>query len=169
MSFTATSFYESLDSCSQTEESLYYPPPTGELEPFFSTLFPTPIPILTRTPSVDSSTSLSSASTLWSGASDDLHHSFDGEERDHDAQYAAAMGDAENTGCNVTRRRRGPNRRRPGTGYSDLMVRPFFSWSCMMEFCMDSCACCKGQTSKGSPRSLEPEPSRLLRSSSQKR
>ena len=133
---------ESPDAYSQTEGS-FYPPQTCELESFFSILFPTPAPISTRTSSVESATSLDSLSTLWSGPSEDLHHSLDTEERDHDAQPAVVMGDAEDKRFNVTRRTRGPNRRRPGTGYSDLMVRSLVSWSCMMEFYMDSCAVAK--------------------------
>ncbi|KAH9995879.1 hypothetical protein BJV74DRAFT_950409 [Russula compacta] len=90
------------------------------LSPSFDS-FPTPAPTLARTSSVESSPSLESSSTLWSGPSDDLHHSLDREDGDHDAQPAVAMGDAENKGCNVTRCTRGPNRRHPGTGYDELM------------------------------------------------
>ena len=124
---------ESPDACPQTEGS-FYPPQTGGPEPFFPILFPTPAPIFAGTSSVEPSTSLRSSSTLWSGPSDDLHHSLNREEGDHDAQPAAVMGDAEDKRSNVTRRTRGPNRRRPGTGYSDLMVRSFVGWSCIIEF-----------------------------------
>ena len=154
MSFTSASFYgvllnddftlsymdainESPDPCSQTEGSWYYPTHAGEPAPSFPILFPTPTSILERTSSIESSTSLESTTTFCSDSSDDLHHSLDGEEGDHDAQPAAAMDNAENKGCNVTRRTRGPNRRRPGSAYSELIVRSFVS-SCMMEFYMDS-------------------------------
>ncbi|KAH9994344.1 hypothetical protein BJV74DRAFT_831601 [Russula compacta] len=111
---------ESLDPCSQTEESWYHPPHTGEPEPFSPILFPTPTPILARTWSVESSTSLEPETTL-SGPSDDLRHSLNREEGDHDAQFSVAMCDAKDKRSNVRGCTRGPNRRRPGTGYSDLM------------------------------------------------
>jgi hypothetical protein len=122
---------ESPDTCSQTEGS-FYPPHTGEPEPFFPIHFPTPTSILARTSSVESSTSLESASTLSSGPYDGLCHPLDRKEGDHDAQFAAAMGGDEDKRSNV-KRHRGPNRRRPGTGYSDLMVSSFVGWSCVIE------------------------------------
>ncbi|KAH9980714.1 hypothetical protein BJV74DRAFT_855554, partial [Russula compacta] len=96
-------------------------PNTGELEPFFPILFPTPTSILARTSNLESYSLLQSALTLSSGPSDDLRHSLSREDGDHDAQFAVAMGDAEDKRSNVKGRTRGPNRRRPGTGYSDLM------------------------------------------------
>ena len=121
------------------------------------TLLRPPAPILARSSSVESSTSLESASTLWPGPSDDLHHSLDKEESNHDARPAAAMGDAEKKGCNATRHTKGPNRKRFGTGYGEI------------ELYMDSGTVTKGKLPSRGPRCLEPELSRLLRSSSQER
>ena len=157
MSFTPTSFYDILrgdyltmnpmgpgalddspDAYYQTGGSFYYPPCTStgagnELE----TLFPTYdsfYPSSTPAPSMSSgdlSVSWGSTPTTWSGASfDDLFNPSNGQ----DVQRMATNDSRREQGS-PPRPRKGPNRRRPGTGYAELMVRRSFSLS---SFCVDS-------------------------------
>ncbi|KAH9983552.1 hypothetical protein BJV74DRAFT_615354 [Russula compacta] len=115
------------DAFSWTGGSSYYPPCTSTgasielatLLPTYNGFYPSSTPTASAT-SGDLSMSWDSTPATWSGAYfGDLLNPSDGNEGD-DAQPRGTNND-QHEQASTPRRTRGPNRRRPGTGYTELM------------------------------------------------